>query len=403
MADETTATIEAPPAAPTAATAMAGWMSQLKTDLPQPSLGSETKKEPDGETRPEQPAPDDAKAPAGDTRPSAAGDAQKDAAAKPAEPAEEVWPRTAQEWKKRKESQAKIVAEREAKIGALEKELTETKSKITTTPKDSPEFQSLSKERDELSERLRVLEVTQHPKFVAYFKNKVDAQIGMAKSIVGAENAEKIEKLLLAPDSEWKRNELLSVMLDFDTIQQAQFGGVLNAMAEIERERAGEVAKSKESFELLQSQRTEKEKARQQGLEKLYTDIVGKAMDPKDGNPVYQKRANDEAWNKAVDERMGVVKELLVKGEPAKVIQAVLDAVAFPEVLKENLSLRGELAKAQEQVKKLTAANPGLNGARANGGGNGEQPAQKLPQTGTRPNEVIGDWMKGFGASMRGE
>lgn len=413
MADETTATLP-PPTGPTPASVTSAWLSTMHADLPSTSPGGartepQPKEDTNGETRPEPEAGLD-NPPAKPAATSVGADGKTDAAKPTATAApvaattdEEKYPRTSQDWKKFKDAKAAALKERDAKIEALTKELTETKSKVVATPTDSPEWKAIQKERDELSERLRVTEVTQHPKFVAYFKNKTDQQVSLAKAIVGADNADKVEKLLAAPDSEWKQGQLEEMMIELGPVAQSRFGAVINALAAIEDERKGEIAKSKESYELLQKQKEDADKTKRAGLEKLFTDIVRKAIDPKDGMPAYQKRAEDteegKAWNKSVDERLEVVKTVLTKGEPTQVIQMALDAAAFPEVLKQNLKLREDLTKAQEQVKKLSAASPTMNGGRSvapAGGENGNGHPNVMPKVGMRPNEAIGGWIEGF-------
>lgn len=124
------------------------------------------------------------------------------------EPGEEKWPRTSADWdkfkkvrKEREESLRKEIAIREEKIKELTTKYQEVEAKASKVPSTDPEVERLKKINDELTNRIMVLDVTQDPRFQTYFENKTQAQIQLAKNIVGAEKAEAIAKALQLPNT----------------------------------------------------------------------------------------------------------------------------------------------------------------------------------------------------------
>lgn len=322
------------------------------------------------------------------------------APAAPPEPPEEKWPRTAAEWKARKESQKKLLDETvkryEAKITELE-----TKHK-SEPPGPSPELESLKKEKEELSRRLQIVDVTQHPQFQAYFEGKTKAQIELAKRVVGNDLASKVESLLKQPDSEWRTNALEEIFVDLTPSQQSRLGGVLNSLAGIEAERQDEISRAGENYKQMLDQRANETKAQQAKLSQIIEDTVKAQMDPEKGLAPFQKRENDSTWNTQVDERVAKAKAIL-SGQGVgldKVVQAAFHAVALGPVLEENLALRGELEKLRTQVSALSAATPRVEPAAQQEPGDQPKPVQI--KQGMRPMDATKNWAKAMTEAMQG-
>lgn len=398
---ETTQTQSAAPK-PSYEGGVSGWMAGLQKELPNPDLGGSASST-DGET-PSQPggtgaAPADAAA-SSQAQPAVQSGSGAAAATKTEETTEAKWPRTAAEWKKFKEARAKEVEERDHQIKTLTAELSEIKARAATPGIDPKEFESLKKEYEVISDRLRTVDVAKHPKFEAYFNGKTNAQTELAKRIVGSEKSAQVEKLLKLPDSDYKTAQLDELMLELSPIQQSRLGGVLNALTEIEAERDSEIAKGRENYERIMAQNQESAKQLQASREKLFEDTIKAAQDPKTGIPVFQMRDGDEKWNSGVKERIAKAKELLFGNsvKPDQVVRTALDAIALPLVLQDNLSLRADLEKAQKQVAELSKAQPRLEGQRPDSGNEeGSQPVRI--KHGSNPMEATSAWLKNMTAT----
>lgn len=318
---------------------------------------------------------------------------------KPAETPSDKWPRTAQEWKKFTEARDKGYAERDARIKEFEARVTDYEARLKTGV-SAPELESLksekerlAKEAEEYSNQLRVVSVENHPKFKAYFDNKISAQTDMARRIVGTEKAEQAAQILSLPDGPYRDSQIETMLAELTPLQQSRFGAVVNALSEIQSERASEVAKARDNYTKLQSEEQERVKSRQTEIQKTVESVIAKAQS-KEGMAAYQLKDGDEAWNKAVSARLDSAKAIMFgQATLEQIARAALDAAASPALLQQVQSLMDENTKLQEQVKSLTSATP-----RASGGASetpsGDQPQRVEIKTGSNPMEAAAAWTK---------
>lgn len=348
--------------------------------------------------------PDDPKKSAG---PPADPPPVKEPAPPPTEPAAKVpvdekplgddpsrWPRSAQEWKKFREEREREKAERDSRIKTLEEELTGLKGK-TSSLIDPKEVESIKQERDALSDRLRVVSVQQHPKFQAYFNNKTQAQMDMAKRIVGEEQAGEIEKVLKLPDSDYRTAKLEEILGGLSQLKATQFGVVLNNLEEIEMERQNEIARADKTYQEMIESEKRNGSERRQTLEKVFNSAVER-LSGKDGLPVFQTKEGDDAWNAGVKKRIETAKSILFSQQnPEALVEAALHATAFHPLLQALQFSLTEAAKLNSQIKEMTEATPKLQPGGQDNNPDNPPPKQEIKQ-GSRPMQVAETWMKGL-------
>lgn len=379
-----TATATEPAKAANPGASMSTWMSGLGT-LNEPAPA--TTLEPSNAT-PAQPGPP----------PKAQADTEPKAEPK-ADEGEEKWPRSSKDW-------SEFKAARKAKEDALVKERDGVKTELETVRKEietlrksgpSPELDGLKRERDELSEKLRLVAVEKHPKFQTYFDNKVNAQLDLAKHIVGEDKADRIVKALKLPDGQYKDSQLEEIMGELGTVSQTRIGGVINSLAQINQERDTEIANAKTNYEKLTAEEAAKAerntKAQREQAEKTFSDTVALAQDPKDGLAIFQKKDGDEKWNTEVQQRVDLAKNLMFGSlKQDQVARAALYAVGFPSVLKWATEMGDENKKLQAQVKELSSASP-----RVSGGDVKPVEGENIPiqhKSGVSPFEASAAWTK---------
>lgn len=398
MADPITA--PAPAKQPYQDTSVPDWMTMIKGELDIAPVTTPPTPTPE----PPKPAPEKPSDKPSEPAVTAPKEPVKPDAPKPEEP-EKRWPRTAVEWdnykKADKERLDNIARERDE----IKAERDRVKQEIESLKKQgpSPELDALKKERDELSDRLRLVSVENHPKFKSYFENKTNAQLELAKRIAGNGKGDRIVELLKAPESPIRDQELEQALADLTTVQQSRIASVLNNLAEIESERHSEIAKARDSYERIQSEQQEAHKANQSKVQKTFTDIVQSFTDKEKGNPAYQKRDGDEAWNSSVEQRLEQAKTLLF-GDAGqdRVMKAALDAVAYPVALAQLKEVVSENARLQAQIKELTAAQPKVEGAQTTLTG-GTPPTPKPKGYDSDPMQAAVNWMKQIHAPQEGQ
>lgn len=301
------------------------------------------------------------------------------------EDGQDKWPRSAKDWEARKSKQAERQKAIEAERDAIKAERDAVKAEIETLKKQgpSPELEALKKERDELSDRLRLVAVTEHPKFKAYFENKTNAQIELAKRTVGTERAARVEEILKMAPSEHRDMQLEEFAADLTDFKRSQLGSVVMALSQIQQERETEVTKARDNYKAMsESQEKAQTEARQkiqQQSEKSFNDKVNLAQDAKGGLFVFQKRDGDTEWNKGVDNRIEEAKRLMFgQGTPDLIAEAALRAVSLPVVLQTLIKRDEELSGLREQIKALSASAPTVK--------SGEQPKATPPSTTVQTN-----------------
>jgi len=148
--------------------------------------------------------------------------------------------------------------EAKARIAELEKNLAERQA-----PQVPDEIQqrlaALEKEREDLSERLRIADVERHPKFQQYFEGRNAALTDAAKGIVGSEHAARLERILKVADDESRTQMLDELMGELTPARSARLGAIIADIELLQREKAAEIGKAKERWGQLQQQ-TEAEK-----------------------------------------------------------------------------------------------------------------------------------------------
>lgn len=318
----------------------------------------------------------------------------------------EKWPRNAKDWDafkaKRKEREDALTKERDGIKAELESSRKEFDALKKQGP--SPELEALKKERDELSDRLRIADVENHPKFKTYFDNKTNAQVDLAKRLVGTDRAARMEELLKMPDGAYKDQQLEEFVSDLSAVKQSQIGSVLTNLENIRQEKEREIGHARENRDRISAEAklTQENSAKERvaTLNKAFEDGVNRVTDKTNGLFMYQKRDGDDegskVWNAGVDERVAKAKSVMFGQNPPEfIVNTILSSVATPALLQEITSNRKEIESLQAQVKSLSAAGPKVPS------GGGTKPADSaIPPAGAKPGSSPSEAIRGWAGDM---
>ena len=286
----------------------------------------------------------------------------------------EDWDRFRSKHKGREEKLKGELAARDTQLADLQRQLEAAKVKPAEDTATNAEIERRDALIKNLTERIAVLDVTKDPRFEQYFDAKLTQQNQMADNIVGAERKDDWKRIMALPDGEYRREQIEEFMGGLTPYQQSRLGGVINALDGIEQERKTEIEKAGKHRETLMAQRESKQKDFAAQRQKGFDEALAALQDPKAGNPVFQSREGDEAWNAALAKSVDTAKSLLFGNQiaPREIAKAALFASAFPKVVASynaDMQAKNEtITKLEAQVKALTAAQPG-------GGGSGEKAA----------------------------
>lgn len=325
-----------------------------------------------------------------------APDAKVAATAMPAAPAEEKIPRTAQEWKKFTAKRDADIAERDKRITEIESVKTELEAKLKAAAPNGEldklkgDLETLRKERDEYDERLKMVAVTQHPRFKQEFETRLNAQIELAKKIVPEEQKEAVERILSMPEGKFRDARIEELMETLSPVQTSRIGAILNSVTEINTAKQDIIAHSKEEYDKMTAAQQAQVKARQEATEKELKASLAKA-----GEHPFYKKTEDAEWNKDVDARLKRAEELAHSTIPvAESTKIVLDHLALPVVQKQLDAAKAEVEKLKAQIADFTSANPGIVSRSKEAAGEEEQGTPVKINPGSNPMEAARAWMK---------
>lgn len=394
---------------------MSNWMAGLQKALPNPQLGqggteASPPAEPDDqpaelertETPPVQPKPV-AAAPVTEVKPAAE--------IKPAgeQPSEERWPRSAKEWKNFTTAQKTKTAEYEKQIQERDERIKGLEAKVATPGELPPEIktqlETLRKENDDYSKQLRLVAVTQHPKFRNYFDSKITGTLAQLKTCVPPDQIEAVTKLVQSPDTEQKEEAINTLMDGMTTLQRGRFLGVINGLSAIQTERESEIARAQTDYESMMAANKKEQDARRTNFTTMLDTTIKGMQDPTKGRPEYQLREGETEWNQAVQKRLENGRALITGNlAPEVMFKAAFDAAAYPDVLAGYKASLAEIEKLKKQVASMTAANPRVEGTKRTAPTSGTNPgeAPHMPKE-SRPMDYTNNWVKKFGEAMRGE
>lgn len=307
---------------------------------------------------PEKPKPEPATP---QPKPDAPAPEPKAAPATPA-PAEEKIPRTAQEWKKFTAKRDADIAERDERISKAEAKAQELEAKVrggvpsAELDKLKADLDKIRKERDEYDEKLKMVAVTQHPRFKQEFETRLNSQIALAKKIVPEEQQEAVERILSMPEGKFRDARIEELMENLSPVQTSRIGAILNTVTEINAQKQDLIAHSKEEFDKMTAAQQAQVKSRADAMEAELRASLSKAPE----HPLY-KKSEDAEWNKDVDTRLQRAEQLarasLSVSDSTKI---VLDHLALPVVQKQLDASKAEVEALKAQIADFTSANPNI-------------------------------------------
>ena len=254
------------------------FMSAMNAELPNPKLATEDTTAPPI-TKSDAPPPE-----------------PKAASQPPPVAAKEEIPRTSQEWKKFTAKRDADIAERDQRITKAEAKAGELETKLkagAASPeldKLKTDLETIRKERDEYDERLKMVAVTQHPRFKQEFETRLNSQIELAKKIVPEEQKEAVERILSMPEGNFRDARIEELMGELSQVQAARIGSILNSVTEINTARQNTIAHSKEEYDKMTAAQQAQAKARTDAMESALKDSLAKAGE----HPLYKKSEDAE-------------------------------------------------------------------------------------------------------------
>lgn len=246
----------------------------------------------------------------------------------------------------------------------VEKLKAEISALKTHAPEVDGELDTLRKERDELSSRLKTAALEKHPEFESYYRNKLSGYVDRAKALVGEELGGRVEQLLNMSGGEYRNNGLEELFSELSTTQSAQLGAILTNMDEVVFERSNKLQNASQTVEQMGANQAQQREAYMAESEKTFSRVGEEAK----AWGVFQERKDDDDWNNALAERNAVAKAIYMgESDPEQLARAAYMA-SSADYLNELLAKEVEAHRlTKTQLSELQGTNPavstGANGA----------------------------------------
>lgn len=240
------------------------------------------------------------------------------------------------------------------------------------------DYEQIKKEREELDNIVRVSAVERHPKFKAYFDGKVASATALAVDIAGADNKVAVEAALKMHDGPAKDaaiDEILSVLPQYKAVQ---LGAALAQFPAIQRERDSELAKARESYDKLETERTGQTAAQTKAREEATTKYIAEAEAAAAEFDGFKEIEGDAEHNTQVASRKQFIRDLATNKVSPEIAKMVPVMVGEYLHLKNSVmpKLAAQLEAFQKQLKELQGATPNLvpKPPKNDNGNSGDQP-----------------------------
>lgn len=249
----------------------------------------------------------------------------------------------------------KIKAERDSKMRELE-------DLRKTVDPDLPEKLKKSEaDREELSSRLKLLDIERHPDFIKKYDDRITTVETSVKSLVGTDG-DKLVSLLKSPRSEFRDHQIDEIVETLTPAKKATLGSWLVRYEEINSEKAGEIDQAKKNYAEVaaryKAQQTEGTKEAINRSSQVWDSVVESAKELE----VFNSKEGDDAWNTELTQRRELAKQIFSgKNSEEDLAKAALWAAAAPKY-RELLFAQMELnTRLQDQVNKLSSSGPSVN------------------------------------------
>lgn len=272
----------------------------------------------------------------------------------------------------------KVRDEYKTKAEQLEARAKELETKLASAPKiDTTELETLRKQKAEAEEFVKKFAIEHDPRFQEQYNTRIEAGINRIKSVVGGAEGEKLAQLVKLPDSQYRTEQIETVLADLSPFKQTRFSVAVDDLEKAMAEKESIVKHARENFSQLERIKREQISAREEGEKKaraqVFDSVIEKVKDSKDGLPIFQLKPDDEAWNTQVSERIDTARAIFNdEFSPQDKATWSAWAVTAPSLLQTCKEQAAEIQKLTSELKSMQTAQPTIEQGQA--GKQGQQP-----------------------------
>lgn len=267
---------------------------------------------------------------------------------------EEVDSPAAANFKKIKQERDNVRNERDS----VKAELEELRAKLEGMDNSDVNtmLEDIKKERDYMSEQLKMSNLERHPEFQQKFQNKIDQIVSGAKAAVGEEYAARMGELVAMNESAYRNQQIEEIMVELTSTQQARMGALLTRMDEVRADKDQALKDADLSYSQLMERQNAEAEAAIKADDKVFNNISSEFADTIEA---FTPRDGDDSWNDEVRQRVDSARKLFSgKSTKEEIIEAVHWASAGPHYYKKAVQLMELNNRLRGKNKDIADATP---------------------------------------------
>lgn len=240
----------------------------------------------------------------------------------------------------------------QAKVKELEERLLK---QTKPNPELTDKLNQLEQERNELTKKLKVYEVSTGAELQRFVKTKFEA-IGQKLKRLVPDRANELLNILRKEPGQAQKEAIREVMGELDEFDAEELKQIYAEARNVHAEKEKAIQEAETNSELILQQRENEVKEAKVTTMRELDAILGAMSDPEKGIVVFQKREGDEAWNSMIERQMADAR-MLASGDASQ--QDILTAFALAAAAPTYHRL---VAQQGETIQKLRAQIEQLQG-----------------------------------------
>lgn len=222
-------------------------------------------------------------------------------------------------------------------------------------------LKALQEERDQFSEKLKLLDIERHPEFVKKYESKLGQINESVRSLVGSDAA-KLDALLKQPESDYRNQQIDEIVESLSASKRAKLGALLVQQEQLQQERNAEIEAAKKDYDQIVSRykddAAQKDQLAIQQAEATWQNVSKLAGELE----VFQPVEGDPKSAEEINASLQLAKEIFSGNNSEEdLAKAALWAVAAPRY-REALYAQIEVNKRlQAELSKFKGAQPGVD------------------------------------------
>jgi hypothetical protein len=250
--------------------------------------------------------------------------------------------------------------QRETELSTIKAEYEKAKTTPATAPVDNTAIETMRKERDELVEQIRQLDVEKDPIIKQQFDTKLDSLRARAKTYVSPEQQDALDFALRIPEGPLRKARLKDIYDSLESYEAVQLATLVSRLDDVSADREAQVGLMRSKYGELQNWRKENEIKVRKEFEGVFEQQV-ETMRRDPSMAILQPIPGNDQHNKMVEGVLNAARSQYQGKLPADQLarNAVFSAMT-PFIVQHAMNVTKELAEAQEKLKKIESASPGF-------------------------------------------